>query len=80
MCGGTTSLALKKLIKNVPFKFHVGDATTLALVELYERVPRLPECVILLAERLTPRAALPPVGAHQTHRLLWKIQRINQSQ
>ena len=72
-CGGKKALLLDEVIEDVTFKGHVGDASTLALVELNEGVPGLPEGVLLLAVQLGPRRTLPPVGDHQRQWLLWKI-------
>lgn len=55
-------MALEELVKRVPLEGHVGDASTLALVELRERVPGLHEGVVPL--RVGQRA-LSPAGAHQ---------------
>lgn len=54
-------MTLKELIKDVPIKGHVGNASTLALVELTERVPGLPEGLILLAVQLGHGRALSAV-------------------
>lgn len=72
-CGWTTTLTLEELVKDVTFKGHVGDASTLALVEFSERVPGLHEGLILLAVQLGQRGALPPAGPHQWQWLLWRI-------
>ena len=63
-CRWTTALPLEELIEDVAFEAHVGDAPTLALVELCEGVPGLHEGVVLLAVQLGHRGALPPAAAH----------------
>lgn len=67
-------MTLEELIKDVPIKRHVGNAPALALVELAERVPGLPEGLILLAVQLGHGRALSAVD-DQGQRLLWRKHR-----
>lgn len=67
-CGdsGGSGGTLEELVKDVALEAHVGDATTLALVELGEGVPGLHEGVVmvLLAAEMGPGGTLlPPVAA-----------------
>lgn len=67
-------MTLEELIKDVPIKRHVGNAPALALVELAERVPGLPEGLILLAVQLGHGRALSAVD-DQGQWLLWRKHR-----
>lgn len=72
-------MTLKELIKDVPIQRHVGNASTLALVELTERVPGLPKSLVLLAVQLGHGRTLSAVD-DQRQRLLWRKhtdQRVN---
>lgn len=69
--GRTSDMTLKELIKDVPIERHVGNASTLALVELTERVPGLPKSLILLAVQLGHGRTLSAVD-DQRQRLLWR--------
>lgn len=72
-------MTLKELIKDVPVERHVGNASTLALVELTERVPGLPKSLVLLAVQLGHGRTLSAVD-DQRQRLLWRKhtdQRVN---
>lgn len=66
-------MTLEELVKDVPIERHVGNAPALALVELAERVPGLPEGLILLAVQLGQGGALSAVD-DQGQRLLWRKQ------
>lgn len=67
-------MTLEELVKDVPIERHVGNAPALALVELAERVPGLPEGLILLAVQLGHGRALSAVD-DQGQGLLWRKHR-----